>query len=331
MDDLLVLRADDVAAAMGHDLMMTVEAVEAGYLALHRGEVVMPPSPFLRFVEGKPERVIGLPAFVKGDAPIAGIKWIASFPGNVARGIDRASAVIVVNDLDTGRPNVVLEGARISAARTAASAALAARALHPAADDVGVIGCGPIAWQTVRHLAVVGRLGDRLTTFDLDRERAQTFARRAVDLGLVRAAAVASGPEEALARPISVLATSAIVPHLDPQLAPEATVLHLSLRDLSPRCVRAATNIVDVVEHAVSANTSLHLASLEDGHHDFVHGTLAQILTGEVPPRPAGRPVVFSPFGLGVLDLAVARRVILQCTAMDLGVRVPNFFGSAWG
>ncbi len=331
MGDLLVLRGSDVVAALGADMGGIVDAVAAGYLALHRGEAVMPPSPFLRFVEGKPERVIGLPAYLKGDAPIAGIKWIASFPGNVARGIDRASAVIVINDLETGRPDVLLEGAVISATRTAASAALAARVLHPGPDDVGVIGCGPIAWQTVRYLSATGRLGGTLLTYDLDPERAERLAGRAVDAGLVRAARGVSRPEALFdACPITVIATSAIVPHLDPDLAPESTVLHLSLRDLSTRVIRGATNVVDNVEHVLQANTSPHLASLELGHRAFIHATLAELLLGEREARPAGRPVVFSPFGMGVLDLAVARPVIDRCRAADRGVRVPDFFASAW-
>ena len=72
--------------------------------------------------------------------------------------------------------------------------------------------------------------------------------------------------------------------------------------------VLASTNIVDDVEHCLKADTSPHLAEQLTGNRDFVHGTLDDVMAGRVAV-PAGRPVVFSPFGLGVLDLAVGRRV----------------------
>jgi ornithine cyclodeaminase len=85
-------------------------------------------------------------------------------------------------------------------------------------------------------------------------------------------------------------------------------VLHVSLRDLSPEIVLASANVVDDVEHCLKADTSPHLAEQLTGNRDFLTGTLNDVMDGRVTV-PAGRPVVFSPFGLGVLDLAVGRHV----------------------
>ena len=78
-------------------------------------------------------------------------------------------------------------------------------------------------------------------------------------------------------------------------------VLHVSLRDLAPEVLLASTNLVDDVEHCLKANTSPHLVEQMTGSRDFLLGTLADVMTGRVTV-PEGRPVVFSPFGLGVLD-----------------------------
>jgi N-[(2S)-2-amino-2-carboxyethyl]-L-glutamate dehydrogenase len=85
-------------------------------------------------------------------------------------------------------------------------------------------------------------------------------------------------------------------------------VLHVSLRDLAPEILLASTNVVDDVEHCLKANTSPHLVEQLTGNRDFLAGTLDQVMTGQVTV-PADRPVIFSPFGLGVLDLAVGRYV----------------------
>jgi ornithine cyclodeaminase len=67
-------------------------------------------------------------------------------------------------------------------------------------------------------------------------------------------------------------------------------------------------NIVDDVEHRLKADTSPHLVEQLTGNRDFLHGTLYDVLTGRVTV-PLDQTVVFSPFGLGVLDLAVGKYV----------------------
>ncbi len=91
------------------------------------------------------------------------------------------------------------------------------------------------------------------------------------------------------------------------------------------RVLLASTNIVDDVEHCLKANTSPHLAEQLTGNRDFLLGTLDDVLTGRVAV-PADRPVVFSPFGLGVLDLAVGKYVYDQVASCgDLHV-IDDFF-----
>src|SRR4029450_2968617 len=103
-----------------------VELVEATYRLHGAGDSVNPPSYFLRFPDRPSSRIIALPASIGGPTPVDGLKWISSFPENVAAGIPRASAGLVLNDHDTGDPFACLEASIISATRTAASAALAA-------------------------------------------------------------------------------------------------------------------------------------------------------------------------------------------------------------
>jgi len=124
-----------------------------------------------------------------------------------------------------------------------------------------------------------------------------------------------------------VFATVAAEPHVSDLswFAHNPLVLHVSLRDLAPEVLLASTNIVDDVEHCLKANTSPHLAEQLTGNRDFLLGTLDDVMGGRVTV-PADRPVVFSPFGLGVLDLAVGKSIYDKVvSAGDLHV-VDDFF-----
>src|SRR6266849_8568489 len=103
-----------------------IDIVQNAYLAHAHGQSVNPDSYFLRFPDKPDCRIIALPAFLGDGFGVAGLKWIASYPGNVQRGFPRASAVLVLNDYETGYPFAILESSIISAARTAGSAVLAA-------------------------------------------------------------------------------------------------------------------------------------------------------------------------------------------------------------
>jgi ornithine cyclodeaminase len=94
---------------------------------------------------------------------------------------------------------------------------------------------------------------------------------------------------------------------------------------LSPEIILASHNVVDDVGHVMNANTSVHLTEQRTGNRDFVTGTLAQIITQE-RKVDGSRPIIFSPFGLGVLDLAVGKWIYDQARASGEAVNVPDFF-----
>src|SRR5260370_7383138 len=100
--------------------------VHEGYLAHADGQSVNPDSYFLQFPDKPDCRIIALPAYLGNNFGVAGLKWIASYPANIQRGFPRASAVLVLNNYETGYPFAILESPIISAARTAASPPLAA-------------------------------------------------------------------------------------------------------------------------------------------------------------------------------------------------------------
>ena len=291
-----------------------MELVETIYRLHGDGDSVNPPSYFLRFPDRPASRIIALPASIGGQVRVDGVKWISSFPGNVAAGVPRASAVLILNDHDTGYPFACLESSIVSATRTAASAALAADRLsrgRPRPRRVGFLGVGLIARYIHTFLNGTGWSFDEIGVHDLSTDSAAGFRGYLEQSGGGDHITVHDTAEELIrSSDLVVVATVAAEPHVtDPSwFDHHPVVLHVSLRDLAPEILLTATNIVDDIEHCQKANTSTHLAELSTGNRDFLDGTLNDVIAGRVPV-PADRTVVFSPFGLGVLDLAVGKFV----------------------
>jgi N-[(2S)-2-amino-2-carboxyethyl]-L-glutamate dehydrogenase len=330
-ENLLLLTYHDVQALLSGREGEIIDTVRTAYVAHGRGADSLPHSSFLRFPDEPRNRIIALPAYLGEGFEVAGIKWISSFPGNHALGMDRASAVIILNSVRTGRPEAVIEGSLISAKRTAASAALAARTLlvdeRPA--TAGLIGCGLINLEIARFLKCVWPGLNKILVYDLIPDRAAAFKERLEknhpEIEVVVADHIAA---VLAATALTTFATTAVEPHFgDLSVCPKGSViLHISLRDLTPEAILSGDNVVDDIDHVCRAQTSAHLAEQRSGDRRFIRCALHEILAGTQQPRRNPEDVtIFSPFGLGILDLAVARLVDRRARAQRLGVVIESF------
>jgi N-[(2S)-2-amino-2-carboxyethyl]-L-glutamate dehydrogenase len=334
--ELLILRGQDVQSLLAGREQELIHTVRMAYEAYAGGGHSLPHSTFLRFPDNPRNRIIALPAHLGSGFEAAGVKWIASFPGNHELGLDRASAVVILNSTLTGRPEAIIEGSLISAKRTAASAALAARHLSNAehATRIGMIGCGVINFEIARFLLSVYPESSRFVVFDLDVERAAFFQRKCGQVFRGIEVEIAADVETILSecRLIS-LATTALKPHIFDLSTCSAgsTILHVSLRDLSPEVILSSDNIVDDADHVCRAETSVHLAEQMTGSRDFIRCALADVTRGARPARKDDRSIaVFSPFGLGILDIAVSDLVRKIALEENRGTFIKSFLPEPW-
>src|SRR5581483_11917556 len=182
MDGTLLLRRRDVEALL--DLDTAIAAVERA-LRLHADGRSLPPA------------VLGVPAGAGGfhvkaaglalDRPYFAAKVNGNFPGNPRRGAPAIRGVVVLADAADGAPLAVIDSIALTAIRTGAATAVAARHLAPAEARTGTIcGCGRQGEMQLRALARVRRLA-RVLAYDVDPARAEAFAARlgpALDLGV---------------------------------------------------------------------------------------------------------------------------------------------------
>jgi ornithine cyclodeaminase/alanine dehydrogenase-like protein (mu-crystallin family) len=129
----------------------TIGTMEAALVALGNGLADQAPKVGLH--PGDHALFHALPVMSSGLG-VAGVKWVSYNAANAARGIAGSSAVLIVNDYETGLPVCLLQALALTRARTAACAALAAR--HLSRSDARVltlIGGGPVAQTCARYLS----------------------------------------------------------------------------------------------------------------------------------------------------------------------------------
>jgi cysteine synthase A/ornithine cyclodeaminase len=195
------------------------------------------------------------------------------------------------------------------------------------ARSLGVVGSGLIARATLDAFVADGWRFDDIRVHDLSAAAAEQGAREA-QRRWAQGRAEAAPLERALAADIVLFATTAGKPYVLPPASFGAgqIVLNLSLRDIAPELILDAQNVFDDVDHCLRASTSPHLAEQLCGHREFATGTLAQLMRGSIA-LDRTRPLIFSPFGMGILDLALGKEIYHLALESGLTVRVPDFFG----
>lgn len=321
--NLKIYSAGQIQTWLNNNTDKVIHIVEDIYLKNSEGQTINPDSYFLRYPDER-NRIIALPASIEDENPISGIKWIASFPDNISLGLDRASAILIVNDRKTGYPIACLEGSLISAVRTATSALVGVKYLHTGRDieQIGVIGCGLIAYNTINLLKKAGWNIKKISLTDLSNQRSQYFADQ---LGQDFPEIEINSLENTIrTSDVILFATSASTPYFNnPEwLNHHPTILHMSLRDISPEVILTAQNIADDIDHSVKAQTSLHLAEQVVNSRHFIEGDIADVIHQKVTIQK-NKTRIFSPFGMGILDLAVARTLIDEAQAT---IEVEDFY-----
>ncbi|PSB51660.1 2,3-diaminopropionate biosynthesis protein SbnB, partial [Chamaesiphon polymorphus] len=249
---------------------------------------------------------------------------------------ERASATLILNSTQTGHTKAIMESSIISAKRTAASAAIGAEQLKGSQKltTLGLIGTGLINFEIVRFLLTTCPEIETVLVCDLSQERAEQFKRKCQQLSDRLSIEIVAESSTVLKKSSVIsFATTATKPHISDlsQCQPNAVILHISLRDLSPEIILAADNIVDDIDHASRAQTSVHLAELASGNRDFIRTTIGDILNGDAPARSNDNKLsIYSPFGLGVLDLALGQLAYKLAIEQQMGETIESFLPASW-
>ena len=116
------------------------DVVEKAFREKGEGRVEMPPKPG---IHPKADAFIhAMPAFIP-KMKVAGMKWVSGFPSNHKYNLPYIMGVLVLNDLNTGGPICIMDAAWVTAKRTGAATAVAAKYLAKKDSRIfGILGCG---------------------------------------------------------------------------------------------------------------------------------------------------------------------------------------------
>jgi ornithine cyclodeaminase/alanine dehydrogenase-like protein (mu-crystallin family) len=288
-------------------------------------KIAVHPRPDGSFAHAMPAHLRGRPG---PDADLLGIKWIAGFGSNSARGLPVLHGLVIVNDATTGIPLAVLDAGPITAQRTAAVSGVAIRHFAPIVDERGIraalIGAGV---QGRSHLPVLGRVlpGVALSIFDRHPERAEALATEARGTPGIGQATVATTARQAVdGADVVVTAASFAAPEArqvltNEWLLPWTLVVPI---DYATFCAAEVARDADLflVDHRDQflANRD---AGLFDGYPEPT-AMLGEAILARTP-RPDGR-VVVSHLGVGLADLIFAAAILETATERGLGMELPQ-------
>ena len=130
-----------------------INKLEIAFNEKAEGRIEMPPKPGIH-PGGGDNFIHAMPAYIPAMKS-AGVKWVGGFPLNQERGLPYISGLLILNDPETGLPISVMDCVWITAKRTGAATAVAAKRLaRPDSSVVGILGCGVQGRSNLEALSV---------------------------------------------------------------------------------------------------------------------------------------------------------------------------------
>jgi len=172
VNEILYLSRRDIED-LALDIGEIIEAIDQMFREKGESRVEMPPKPG---IHTQPDAFIhAMPAYIP-SLGAAGMKWISGYPGNQQRGLPYINGLLILNDPETGIPLALMDATWITAKRTGAATAIAARYLARLdSTRAGIVACGV---QGRSNLEALSRLFafERVKAYDLKAEIAAEFA-----------------------------------------------------------------------------------------------------------------------------------------------------------
>lgn len=287
------------------------------------GQTQMPAK--IDLVPGGDNFVHAMPAYVEPMGAL-GLKWVAGYPGNREKGLPYINGSVLLNDPETGRPLALLDAGHITAVRTAACTAVTARHLaDPNAEVFTIIGCGVQGRANIEALLAAFPKAERMLAYDIDVERQAHFADEVME-AFDLASVIPPEPQEACEGGHIIVTSLPIVHEPNPVIEPDwiqTGTLCVPL-DFDASFTPAAFARADLFVTDDKAQFDRYRGKGYFKDAPEPGGELGAIVAGKGPARPEGTPIVMAAnLGLGILDVALAAKLLERAEAQNAGTSLP--------
>lgn len=329
---MLILNAADVRRVL--PMSLAINAMKQAFAAFSDGRAIVPPRIQLPIARHAGISLI-MPSFVDDEATSAqalAVKVVSLFDKNQSRGLARLQAAVVVLEADTGRPIALLEGATLTAIRTAAASGAATDLL--ARRDSRTLALFGAGVQASTHLEAMCSVRPIEKVFVYSRTPAKVAVMIAEFAGRsdIKAQLVAvESPQQALESADIVCATTTSQAPLfdDADLKPGVHINAVGsyspqAREVPPETVCRALVVVDSRDTAWEEAGDL-IQPLQDGLIDrqHIHAELGELVLSRKLGRRHDREVtLFKSVGLAVQDAVAARFALKNADRLRLGQQV---------
>jgi len=315
-EKLLYLSRADVAA-VGLTMSEIIAALELMFREKGEGRVEMPPKIGIHTM---PDAFIhAMPAAIAGKNA-SGMKWVGGFPDNSKRGLPYITGLLILNDFETGVPIALMDCIWITAQRTGAATAVAAKYLARAdSASVGILGCGVQGRSNLEALTATFAL-KRVFAYDTHGDRAAAYGQEMQKKFGIEAVVV-SDPKEAVIQSDIVVTAGPILrkPHATIQRGWLAEGAFASLVDFDSywhpealkECDKFTTDDVPQLHHYRDIGYFQNIPP--------IHADLGELATRRKPGRESRQErTIACNLGLALDDMAVAPLIYEK--AKDKGI-----------
>jgi alanine dehydrogenase len=295
-----------------------IDAVEDAFRRLALGEV---PPPGILGMHGREGSFHVKAAFLTVDGPYFAAKLNANFPQNAAsHGLPTIQGAVILSDAGNGMPLAIMDSMSITALRTAAATAVAAKYLAPQECNAALIcGCGGQAPAQLRALLEV-RKPARVFAYDKDDMKARSFCDSMKGEFEITPASLS----QSLQSDVIITCSTAKKYYLTRDMVRPGTFIaavgadNEDKQEIDPRLMAQATVVTDLTEQACRIGDLHHAIAAGAMTRDSVHAELGEVVSGRKRGRAsADEIVVFDSTGTGLQDVAAAIAVYRR--ALDAG------------
>jgi len=300
-----------------------INVVEEAFREKAEGNVEVPPKPGVH--PQKDAFIHAMPAYLP-KTKVAGVKWVSGFPENPKRGLPYISGLLILNDLETGFPICVMDCTWVTAKRTGAATAVAAKYLaRKDSKTLGILGCGVQGRSNLEALMAVCRNLEEVKAYDVNAENLRRYVKEmSVKYG-VRVVPVTS-PNRAVEDCDIVVTAGPILKN--PQPVIEASwfkdggfACPLDFDSYwKPEAMHSMDKFcTDDRDQFAYYKTQGYFSNVPR-----VYADLSEIISGKRPGRESSKERIMSMnLGLAIEDMATAKLVYERAKKAGSGVKLP--------